>query len=234
MARRNGKAWGNALGGYKKQARAKNGRFGRGVARARSASRNPKVRKAAKVAAVAGVVAVGAYGGRTIARERALSNKHGAAYVPKVGKYSHYTNNNSARKLAKSRDWKPTSKHAGHGAADGVWLTRHKKLGHYDGETRDVFGKARLDVVLTRKQVLGNMTHQIPQGLSKRDANLNHVQIRKDALNGRKLYSNIPRGSKATRERYLAHRAMGDSSYGASRNMGVSPTRRKIKKRTSK
>lgn len=234
-----GRRWGNALGGWRKQPRKNNGQFGRGAGgsskkRAVSAKRKSSRRKTAARTAgvVVGVAAVGgaAYAGRTYARERGLKAKHGSTYVPKVGVYSHYTSNRSARVIAKTRTWKPTSKHAGHGAADGVWLTRHSKLGHYDGMTRDVFGKAKVSTVLSRRQVLGNMTHAIPGGLDKSNANIYHVQVHKDLLNGRRVHHNLPKTRRGTRRRAQANFSSGMSGYQAARNMAVNPYRARGKK----
>lgn len=65
MAR--GRAWGNALGGYKTQRRKSNGQFGSGKAGKRAAvrriSKNKKVRRVAVGVGVVAVVGVAAYAG---------------------------------------------------------------------------------------------------------------------------------------------------------------------------
>lgn len=217
------KRWGNALGGYRTQSRDGKGRFS-----------GPSKGTIAKIAITGAAIGIGGYAAYEYSRESSLKQQHGVDYIPKIGKYSHYTNNNSARRIAATRSWNPTGKNGGHGSSEGVWLTRHSKLGHYDGLTRDVFGKARVDVVLSRKTVLGSMEHSIPGGLDRSNKNITHVQVNKKALQGKRVSHNLPKTPGGTRSRAQAHFASGKSGYRVAVNMAVNPVRAKAKKRMSK
>lgn len=187
------------------------------------------------VAAVGlGTAAVAGVAIRHHVREGALQKKHGEDYVPKKAKYHHYTNNNAARRIAKTRNFKPTGKHAGHGHKEGVWLTRHHKKGHYDGMTRDVFGKARVTVKLSRREVLAAKTHSIHGGLDKSNKHISHIQVHKTALHGKRMKHNLPKTRSGTRRRAHANRGHAGNhmrSYTISRDMAVSPLRSRIKRK---
>lgn len=200
----------------------------------RGHGRARKIGKVVATGAAIGAVAYAGHKGRHAIRDHALQKRHGGDYVPRKAKYHHYTNSNAARKIVKHRSFKPTGKHAGHGHSEGVWLTRHSKRGHYDGETRDVFGKARVTVKLKRSHVLKHRTHSIPGGLSKSNKHVSHIQIHKSGLAGKRMKHNLPKTSRGVRRRYTAHRRMGSSSYGAGKNIAVSPIRRRIKRATKR
>lgn len=204
------------------------------------ARRRRRYAKGAAVVGAAAVIGAGAYATRTHVREGALRKKHGEDYIARNAKYHHYTKPGAARKIAKTKTWKPTGKHTGHGHKDGVWLTTGKR----DGTTRDVFGKARVTTRLKRKEVLGAKTHNIPGGLSagrdKRDKGVHHVQVHKSLMNGRKVKTNLPKTVSGTRRRVAGNlrRANADPDVGrkmvayvAARNTAVNPARAAIKRR---
>ena len=199
-------------------------------------------RKAAVVAGVSVAAVVGGVAIRHHVREHALQKKHGEDFVPRKATYHHYTNNNAARRIAKTRKWKVTGKNGGHGHHEGVWLTHVKGHGT-DSLTRDVFGKARVSVRLSRKEVLGSRTHSIPGGLDKTNRKITHVQVHKSLLQGKRVRHNLPKTARGTRSRAQASRRYtianphlhtssrrSKHAYGISRNMAVNPVRRNIKR----
>lgn len=142
--------WGNALGGWRRQARNRRGQFGTGSGgsnRARTtrspgsrvspakatrkqsqspamaASRKRKIYKAAAVGAAAGVVAFGAYQGRAAVRESALKKRHGDAYLPRTVPVYHYTYGNSKRKIVKSQSFVSKQRYGLPGTPTGIWFT---------------------------------------------------------------------------------------------------------------
>lgn len=160
-------------------------------ARKRRKGGSSRRRKVAIGVAVAGSAAVAGYHTRNRVREGALKKRHGADYLPKKFTAYHHTNNNAARRITRTKNWKPTGKNGGHGSKHGVWMTRQK----HDPEMRAIYGDAQVRVRVNRREVI----HRIPHGNYKR-GNM-HVQVHKKTLQGRKVRNNLANSSKAIRRR---------------------------------
>lgn len=173
--------------------------------------RKGRGKKYAKGAAIVVGVAAAGYATHVVAKESALKKKHGKEYVKKYGSYYHFTKNNSARKLVKTKTWKPTGKNGGHGSKNGVWLTSSKK----DRDARDAFGHGHVKVRLTRGQVMKYRTHSIPGGMDPSRKGPLHVQISADYMNGRKLSHNLAKSSRGVRARHKQTHVLHSASYNS-------------------
>lgn len=174
--------------------------------------RKGRGKKYAKGAAIAVSVAAAGYATHVVAKEKALKKKHGGDYVRKYGTYYHNTTNNAARRITKTRTWKPTGKHGGHGSKNGVWLTTSK----HDKDTKGTFGHAHVKVRLSRKAVMKYRTHPgIPGGMDPSRKGPLHVQISADYLNGRRTSHNLAKTSRGVRARHKQTHIQHSASYNA-------------------
>lgn len=202
-------------------------------AQLRKGTGKSRARKVVKGVAIGGgAIAVG-YVAHSAAKEKALKKKHGTDYIPRTAKYSHYTRNNSARRISKTRTMKPTGKNSGYGGKDGVWLTKHRRKGHYDGEVRDMLGKAKVTTRLSRKKILKHHMQTNRNGF-ERGKDVLHVQVHKSALHNKRMKHNLPKTAKGVRRRHASNRAAGMAGWENTRNMAVSPVRRAAKKKTKR
>lgn len=193
------------------------------------ARRKRNYRRAAVIGGTALAVGGAAYATHRGVKENGLKKKHGAGYIPRKAKYSHYTNNNAARRISKTRNFHSTGKNSAkrYHNDNAVWLTRHNKRGHYDGEVRDMLGKARVTVKLSRKEIIKHKKQVNGNGFTRK--NTLHVQVAAKAVNGRRIKHNLPKTARGVRGRAAGLRRIGETEI--SRNMAVSPLRRRVKKR---
>jgi hypothetical protein len=156
--------------------------------------------KGKKTKLAIGVVAIGsaglgAYATRNAVRESKLKKKHGADYIPRKFTGYHYTSNNSARRIVKTRNWKSTKQNGPHGLDDASWFTRRSNDKVQRGQT----GNARIKVRgIKRKDVI----YTIPHGNAEK--NNPHFQVKNSALRGKRASHNLPKTSRGIRSRGAA------------------------------
>ena len=150
-----------------------------------------KTKLAVGVVAI-GSAGLGAYATRNAVREHKLKKRHGEDYIPRRFTGYHYTSNNSARKIAKSRVWKSTKQNGPHGLADASWFSTRKN----DPTQRDMTGNARVTVRgIKRKDVV----YTIPRGNG--EVGNPHFQVRNSALRGKRVTHNLPKTAAGVRKR---------------------------------
>jgi len=147
-----------------------------------------------------GVVAVGsaglgAYATRNAVRESKLKKRHGEDYIPRRFTGYHYTSNNSARRIVKTRNWKTTKQNGPHGKADASWFTLRPNDKVQRGQTGDARVKVR---GIKRKDVV----YTIPRGNG--EVGNPHFQVRNSALRGKRATHNLPKTAAGVRKRAKA------------------------------
>lgn len=150
-----------------------------------------KTKLAIGVVAV-GAVGLGAYATRNAIRESKLKKRHGEDYIPRRFTGYHYTSNNSARKIVKSRTWKSTKQNGPHGLADASWFSTRKN----DPVQRDMTGNARVTV---RRLKRSDVVYSIPRGNG--EVGNPHFQVRNSALRGKRVTHNLPKTAAGVRKR---------------------------------